>query len=289
MHDTKGPNSVPQFLIRMKILITLGLWLKPLSHRPVLLLLLQWRGVFKCDSLRSFWGSVIMTKCWLSFPSVIHLVPREESKFKFLCLCRYYSSTQDSDRASVSTEVAILISILLFFLMYNIYWFQRLIFQISSSGWWHCVWKCVRNGPAGGSRVARHRCWPPCGSANYAPLLDAMLTFNAAALTRRQMQLSDAAALPLGLRSCLSMAFNSKKQLQRRSRSPPSATGEITDAIVPTVIYLLFTTISCSIYPENLTPQNLIILSWIWRYTEWGFMHQLIKTDSKTRSDPHAE
>lgn len=82
------------------------------------------------------------------------------------------------------------------------------------------MWKCVSDSPAGGSSVVRHRCWLLCGSANYAPLLDAGLTFNAAALTRRQMQLSNAAALPLGLRSCLSVAFNSKKQLQRRSRSP---------------------------------------------------------------------
>lgn len=138
--------------------------------------------------------------------------------------------------------------------------------------------------------------------------LDATLTFNAAAPTRRQMQLSNAAALPLCLRSCLSMAFNSKKQLQRGSHY-------ITDAIVPhscldvwsgnwarpaivfrTSGYELFqyiftfsTATSCSIYPRNLTPQNLIILSWIWRSTGWGFMRQLIKTDGKTRSGPHAE
>lgn len=33
-----------------------------------------------------------------------------------------------------------------------------------------------------------------CESANYAPLLDAALTFNVAALTRQQMQLSNTAA-----------------------------------------------------------------------------------------------
>lgn len=36
-------------------------------------------------SLRTFWGSAIMSDFWLSFPSeapVIHLVPREKSKFK---------------------------------------------------------------------------------------------------------------------------------------------------------------------------------------------------------------
>lgn len=152
MHDRKSYNSVRQFLIRMKILIrwkeathrhTLdkqrkGLWLKPLSHRPVLLPLLQWRGVFKCDSLRSFWGSAIMSKCWLSFPSeppVIHLVPREESKFKFLWFCHFYSSTQDSDRACLHrsccmmshSSKAILISILLFFVMYNIFRYYNII------------------------------------------------------------------------------------------------------------------------------------------------------------------
>lgn len=61
-----------------------GVWLKPLSHCPVLLLQ-RWRGAFKCDSLRTFWGSAIMSERWRSFPSeapVIHLVPQEKSKFK---------------------------------------------------------------------------------------------------------------------------------------------------------------------------------------------------------------
>lgn len=56
--------------------------------------------------------------------------------------------------------------------------------------------------------MARHRCGLLCGSVNYTPFLDAALTFNLAALTRRQMQLSNAAALPLDLRNCLSMSFN---------------------------------------------------------------------------------
>ncbi|CAG13012.1 unnamed protein product, partial [Tetraodon nigroviridis] len=57
------------------------------------------------------------------------------------------------------------------------------------------------------SSLPRHRCWLPCGSANYAPLLDAALTFIVATLTRRLMQLSDTAAHPFGLRSCLGRSF----------------------------------------------------------------------------------
>lgn len=131
----------------------------------------------------------------------------------------------------------------------------------------------------------RHRCWLLCGSANYAPLLDAGLTFNAAALTRRHMQLSNAAALPLGLRSCLSVAFNSKKTASKKEPLA-SICCRRTNAIVPTVIwmtdqgtghclplcsecqdmnclniYLPFHNHQLLYLSRNLTPQNLIILS----------------------------
>lgn len=74
--------------------------------------------------------------------------------------------------------------------------------------------------PSGGSSMARRRCWRLCGGANYAGLLDAMLTFNAAALTGRQMQPNNTAPLPLSLRSCLSVPFNLKKITSKKGVVP---------------------------------------------------------------------
>lgn len=110
-------------------------------------------------------------------------------------------------------------------IFYN-WWELCLLFQTASQGWGRAVWKYMSERPAGGSRAARRRCWRLCGGANYAALLDATLTFNAAAWTGRQMQPNNTASLPLSRRSCLSAAFNSKNNFKERSGSSPSACTE---------------------------------------------------------------
>lgn len=91
----------------------------------------------------------------------------------------------------------------------------------------------MSNGPAGASSVARHRCWLLCESANYAPLLDAALTFNAAALTRQQMQLSNTAA-PTQSEGAVCQWPLIQKNSFKEAAARLHLLQEIADAIVPT-------------------------------------------------------